>query len=42
MGFTSKFANKTLLDQSRSKALARRRLNGRTATLDPRKAKSLL
>jgi hypothetical protein len=33
MGFASKFANKALLDQSRSKALVRRRLNGRATDL---------
>jgi hypothetical protein len=42
MGFASKFANKALLDQSRSKALMRRRLNGRATDLYPRKSKSFL
>ena len=42
MGFASKFANKALLDQSRSKALVRRRLNGRATDLYPRKSKSFL
>jgi len=42
MGFASKFANKTLLDQSRSKTLPRGHLNGRATSLHLRKAKSLL
>jgi len=33
MGFAFKFANKAMLDQSRSKALVRRRLNGRATDL---------
>ena len=42
MGFAPKFANKTLLDQSRSKTLPRGHLNGRATGLHPLKAKSLL
>jgi len=35
VGFASKFANKTLLDQSRSKTLARGHPNGRATGLAP-------
>ena len=42
MGFASKFANKTLLDQSRSKTLPHGHLNGRATGLHPLKTKSLL